>query len=194
MRLIWMLIPFAMQPAWAQDVASLKETMKLLQDTLNQQGPVSWVQSPKKTSAEGAAESMKVTNVMSDATADACTLSFKVDLSYPTYRVAITWILPVQDVARITVESVEAAAERFRAEAKAAPWGSTTTPVVFNLQVYALSGKKFATHRRSVNADKEIFERDQQLSPAAIIFREEETARRFAKAMEHAKELCPAGN
>jgi len=87
---------------------------------------------------------------------------------------------------------VEAATERFRAESKLPKWDTTTDPTVYNMQVHAVAGKKFEAHRRSVNAEKEVLERDQQISPAVFIFREEETAQQVSRAMLKARDMCEA--
>ena len=83
MRFFWLITFLALHHARAQASTALAETMKSIQDTLNQQGPVKWVQ----TARNAAADPMSVTSEVSGATADvnACTLSFEADTSYPNY-------------------------------------------------------------------------------------------------------------
>jgi hypothetical protein len=58
------------------------------------------------------------------------------------------------------------------------------------MQIHPVAGKKFAAHRRSVNGGKDVIERDQQVSPAVIIFREEETARQVSRAILQTRDMC----
>jgi hypothetical protein len=188
MRHFWLITILALQIARAQVPTALTETMKSIQETLNGQGPVKWVQTQKTAGAEP----VSITFEMSGATADAnaCSVSFATDSEYPNYKIKFVWKLPLRDVERITVYSVEAAAERFRAESKLPKWNTTTDPTVYNMQIYPVADKKFEVHRRSVNGGTEVIERDQQMAPAVIIFREEETAQRVSRAMLKARDLC----
>ena len=191
MRLGWMAFWVTLVvPALQAQEGTLERTMKFLQDTLNQQGQLTWVQAPKAALAS----TISVVDEVTDAVADpaACTLSFKVDHRFPDYRVAMTWKLPVRDIAKVTVESLEEAADRARARAGQPAWDSTTTPRVFNLQFEATPGKKFQSHRKSLNASQEVIERDQEQPLGSLYFRDEATAKRVANAMMRARELCVA--
>lgn len=179
-----------LQPVRAQDPTTLQDAMKSIQETLNRQGQVKWVQTQKTADAEPVDVTFEVIEAIADS--KACSVSFRADNGFPNYKIMIIWKLPLRDIGRITVESVEAAGERFRAESKLPKWNTTTVPTVYNMQIYAVPDKKFEVHRRSLNGQREVIERDQQMAQAVIIFREEETAQRVSRAIQRAKDLCPA--
>jgi hypothetical protein len=191
MRLGWMalLVTLALPALHAQE-GTLEGTMKFLQDTLNQQGQLKWVQTPKAAPANA----VSVVDEVTDAVADpgSCTLAFKQDHRFPDYRVATTWKMPVREVAKVTVESLEDAADHARARAGQPAWDSSTTPRVFSLQFEAAPGKKFQSHRKSVNASQEVIERDQEQPLGSLYFRDEVTAQQFSKALMRARDLCAA--
>jgi len=184
-----LLVTLALPALHAQE-GTLEGTMKFLQDTLNQQGQLKWVQTPKAAPANA----VSVVDEVTDAVADpgSCTLAFKQDHRFPDYRVATTWKMPVREVAKVAVESLEDAADRARARAGQPAWDSTTTPRVFSLQFEAAPGKKFQSHRKSVNASQEVIERDQEQPLGSLYFRDEVTAQQFSKALMRARDLCAA--
>ena len=189
MRLVWMalLVTLALPALHAQE-GTLEGTMKFLQDTLNQQGQLKWVQAPKAAPANQVSVEDEVTGAVADP--GACTLSFKLDHRFPDYRVATTWKLAVREIAKVTVESLEDAAEHARTRAGLPAWDSTTTPRVFNVQFEAMAGKKFQSHRKSLNSSQEVIERDQEQPLGSLNFRDEVTAQQFSKALMRARELC----
>jgi len=184
-----LLVTLALPALHAQE-GTLEGTMKFLQDTLNQQGQLKWVQTPKAAPANA----VSVVDEVTDAVADpgSCTLAFKQDHRFPDYRVATTWKMPVREVAKVAVESLEDAGDRARARAGQPAWDSTTTPRVFSLQFEAAPGKKFQSHRKSVNASQEVIERDQEQPLGSLYFRDEVTAQQFSKALMRARDLCAA--
>ena len=190
-----LLTVLAFQTAQAQSPPSFNRNIQIVQDALNRQGPVKWVQKPKKPTnpPEATPQAIDVTDTISEVRGDSsvCTLSFKMDHHFPEYQVATAWTIPFRDMEKIIVESAESSVERFRTLAKMPPWGGTTVPVIFVVQIYALPGHEFKSHVRSTNRGQEPVERDQPQSLASLSFKQEATAQEVAAALLRTHDTCP---
>jgi len=195
MRAIWTLaitgLALIAQPADAQERARLEVSLKSLQATLNGQGQLSWVQTTRSTSG-GQASSVNVTAKVAEANVDAksCVLTFRLERSFPNYRIDLSWTLPLRDIGKVEVSPMAEFANRTSA-AGGHPERilSTDAPVVL-VQVHAERDGKFAAHRWSVNSDKQVIERDERISPASFLFNTEESAKSVANALLNARDHC----
>lgn len=164
--------------------------MQSLQETLSRQTQIKWVQAPTGSDVKPYSVSESLSNIAVDA--GACTVSFKTDRYSPEYhyQLAMTWKLPVRDIDKISFETLEALAEQSRAKSPRPRSGIKTDPTVFGLQMIAAQNRDFAAHRRSVNSDNEVIEKDQSQPEVLIVFGEEATAREAALALQRVKDLC----
>jgi hypothetical protein len=190
MRLLFTL-PFIFGAlAHAQDLKTRQIAMQSLQEALSRQTQVKWVQAPTNSDVKPYSVRDTMSNVAVDAAA--CTVSFKIDRDSPEYRyqLALAWTLPVRDIDTIIVETLQALRERSRPKPPQASSGITTDPVVFGVQITAAPNRDFPAHRRSINSDNEVIEKDQTQSSLTIVFSEEAVARQSAAAFERVKDLC----
>jgi hypothetical protein len=191
MRLL-LLSALALTFIHAQDLATRESVMQYLRDTLAKEPQLKWGQVPTKAGPD--VKPTNVTSTISDIATDAaaCTVSFKSDRDFPDdrYRAAMTWKLPVRDIDKVTVETLESYVNRFRSRSGGPAWETKTIPAVYVLSISALPDRKFPAHRWSRNAANEVVERDQETPDALIAISDEAVARGIARALERAKDLC----
>jgi hypothetical protein len=166
--------------------------MQYLQDTLSHVPQMKWQQVPAKEDPD--VKPVNVTATLSDVSTDAasCTVSLKAERNFPNehYRAVLTWKVPVQEIGKVTVETLEDNVSRFRASHGGGRWDTKTVPAVYVLTIAALADHKLECHRWSLNADNEVIEKEQPEPEAVIPISGEEAARNIASALEKAKSLC----
>jgi len=176
----------------AQDLTTRETIARNLKQALSTQTQLQWKQIPNTPGHE--TEAANVSSTLTDVTIDmaGCTLSFKDGRLFPdqNYRSEQTWKLPLAEIDRTGVDSMEGFVNRFRTENGAEKWETRTSPAVFTLQFYAASNNKFAVHRWSKNNTGEVIERDLKQPYAFIVFGSEAAAKNAASALETAKAAC----
>jgi hypothetical protein len=198
-------------PPKPQDAGpSLEVTMKFIQDKMNDQGTVGYV----VTRNNGLV--FRTYYLISDVVADAstCTLRAKkkttTQIEVPdgyTYtedgkavsgddlhREGVEAITsPFKDADTLVVESAQDAWNRGLAEAARPEVTVTFTPAVYSLTLRAT--KNVFVHEVFTKGKVPPYNKDDMTGKKnTFMFRDEETANRVAKAMQHAVELCGGGN
>ncbi len=172
----------------AQD---LSETKSILESALTGQGQFSWVQ----TTTDAAGNKLGSVNVSSrvaDSRVDtqSCVFAFRLERNFPDYRIHIAWTVPFAEIDRVEVSPLAEYANKTSAsQGHAENVLSTDIPVVL-VRIHAARDRKFAAHRWSVNSEKQVVERDEQSSPALLVFNRDETAQRVTDALLRARDHC----
>jgi hypothetical protein len=196
-------------PKPAEDGPSLEVTMKFIQDKMNDQGTVDYV----LRSGGGKDAFTRSYVLISDVVADSSTcilrakrkttsqmegtgqtpISFKGKRYNGHMEQVDESTTPFKVVDSITVESAQDAVNRQMADAAHPEITFAYTPAVFQLM---LKGTKdaFSFHRVFKLGEEPPENSDRTDKQNTFLFRDEETANRVAKAMQHAVELCGGGN
>ncbi len=176
-------------PKPADNGPSLEVTMKYIQDKLNAQGTVEW-----RTEWRGVPD--KYWERVSNAAADAagCTLSFHSSVpSGPIQTYETQFKLSFREVTKVMVEPLAEYERRTITNADGTNYDETIIPPVFNLSMLLKKGVQ-AKRIVAPSGPGRTIERDFRTSEVSVVFREEEAAKRIAKAIVHAVELCGGGD
>ena len=186
---------------------TLAETMKLIQEKLKEQGQVEFVETVSVQNQPSITIRFSVRRREDDVVADpaACTLhaagTFDQSLvtsaegktvSTENQHSDISGTLAFKDVEKITVEHILDFSNRhFTESGHPELTASAATPVFF----VELSAAKtlFIRHESNTIGKQAPVVTDKPLKEAGLVFRDEETANRVAKAILHAVELCGGG-
>lgn len=179
-------------PRPADSAPSLEATMKFIQDKLNGQRGVWWLQIQRNFTEYSLKTGSEISKVLADA--PTCTLSFKESLVFGSRRTADSYKFSFRDAEKLTVSSREETADRNLAKGGHPEAQVTTTPQVFDLTVYMTKGKSLQAHQTVYVDDIQHGENNNQAAMHVFVFETEETAQRVAKAMLHAIELCGGGS
>jgi hypothetical protein len=194
MKMPGLALPLFLSMLGAQDVApppkpkdsgpSLEVTMKYTQDNLNAQGTVEW-----RTEWRGIPD--KNWERVSNASADpaGCTLSFHSSVpSGPIQTYETQFKLSFREVTKLMVEPLADFERR-----TVTNLDETIIPPVFNLSMLLEKG---AQVKRTVapGYPGRTVEKEFRKSDVSVVFREEEAAKRMAKVIVHAVELCGGGD
>jgi len=185
----------------------LEVTMTFIQDAMNGQGKIQWSESNK--SADKVIDGITVPGLgiqedyafeISDAVADpkTCSLSFHSVTSRPDSgsRSAMDGALSFREAASIAVRSqLDIMKEIDHQVDPDNKFRSTISvfPNVYKLTLKMASGKTARTWGTSVHSDGTRIPSDLQPNAIVLSLSDEDLARRLAKAMTHAIELCGGG-
>jgi len=206
--------PAAPQPAAPAPAASgpsLEATMKYIQDKVNQQGSIVYVESSNNTLT---GESVPAYQVSSESLIDEAVpaggLSLEEKDSVGMANMKMTWRVYFKDVEKLEVLS---STDYNHRESPAMLYQDD--PPFFVLVVHLAAGKTVQQHIAVTLNNKEnpavkgvhhapyksnsmsnnfFKESDKNVGEFALHFRDEDTANRVAKAMIHAIELCGGGS
>jgi len=194
-------VPPPLQPAPDKPATasgpSLEVTLKFIQDKVNEQGRIVFVESSNNTvtgeSSPPTEYSIETHVVIADPAGG---LSFQESYKYPWGDQTNTWQLYFKDVAKLEVLSHADLVHR-----KVPGLEYQVDPPYFELFIHLAAGKTVLIHRRAVHTDKQWIKKygitsegDGNVGEFSLHFRDEETANRVAKAMIHAIELCGGGS
>jgi hypothetical protein len=208
---------FAACAAWAQQNVpppkpadngpTLADTMKFIQDKMNNQGRIQYDEIGEKGNP-GESWGEQISGVIADPSS--CTFKANTNPRSPfngpaVSRVTGRNILLPEDGYRtafapfkdITVISVQSAVEWYRAIGKT--WVADVRPPVFVLTIKAEEGSFKTNWILSDNYVKTIGKRwareyqEESVATLSFVIRDEDLANRIAKAMVHAVELCGGG-
>jgi hypothetical protein len=193
--------------ALAASGPTLAETMKFIQEKLKEQGLVEFVETVSVLNQPGVTVRISVRSKDDDVVADPAACTLRAAGTYDQSMVTsaggntvasedqhsdLSGTLAFKDVEKITVEHILDFSNRHFAESghpelKAAE----ATPVFF----VELSAAKtlFTRHETNTIGSQAPVVTDKPLKEAGLVFRDEETANRVAKAITHAVELCGGG-
>ena len=170
----------------------LQETKNVLESALNGQAQLSWVQTTTSTADAKELASVKATAKVSDSRVDvqSCVFTFRLERTFPDYRINVAWTVPFAEIDKVEVLPLaEFANQTFAAGGRTGQVMTTDTPVIL-VRIHAPRDKKFTAHRWSENAEKQVIERDEPISPAILNFGRQETAQAAAAALLRARDLC----
>ena len=198
-------------PKPADSGPSLEVTMKFIQDKMNEHGTVGFVlTSPGGTNDVFSREYVLVSDVVADSST--CTLHAKTKDTHQVQGAGETplwvdgkpynghqeWLIasttPFKAVDSITVESAQDARNRGFAEMAHPELTVAYTPAVFALVLKGTKKDAFSFHQVWKVGERPPESSDHTDKENAFIFRDEETANRVAKAMQHAVEVCGGGS
>jgi hypothetical protein len=199
-------------PKPADNGPSLETTMRFIQEKMNEQGQVGYIETNSNAPAVTFRHLYRISDVLVDPVT--CTLR-TTESTFTTIDVAggntyseggkavtgddlrrrsvETSTTSFKDVEKITVESREQRLNRNFAQQAHPEITTAVTPPVF-LLVLSASKPLFSFHTNAARGNEPAPERDIAGKENAYTFREEETANRVAKAMIHAVELCGGGS
>jgi hypothetical protein len=186
---------------------TLAETMKFIQEKLKEQGLVEFVETVSVQNQPGVTVRISSRSKDDDVVADpaACTLHAAGTYDQNTITSAggktvasedqhsyLSGTLAFKDVEKITVEHILDFSNRHFAESGHPEFTATAaTPVFF---VELMAAKPLFTRHESKSIGKQApVVSDNTLKEAGLVFRDEDTANRVAKALVHAVELCGGG-
>jgi hypothetical protein len=175
-------------PPKPPDVPSLEVTMKYLEDRLNQVDS----RFVKTQDVGNAKVQTRVKYRVSDATTDTsgCFLSFQtvrdIQGDDDHLRIELQTRLSLREVAALVVDSYAAYLGR-------KGYSSEFVPEVYILRVKMALGNTATVHTHVTNGDK-METSDERDEEAWVLFLDEEIAKRVAKAMVNAVELCGGGD
>jgi hypothetical protein len=184
-------------PKPADEGPSLKVTMKFIQDKLNGHGEVNSVLTVSNSrNNSDVSTSISLTMSGADANPASCALSVTETWAQPGLRQDRRIEFSFQEVEKLFVSSWADANNRRSAEGGNPGFTEEFAPSVFSLTVVMQEGKLLRVHIHESDEGRQADDSDLSPSPKRedLIFREEETAQRVAKAMVHAVELCGGGN
>jgi hypothetical protein len=199
-------------PKPADSGPSLEDTMKFVQDRMNNQGSVGYVSNRSNLPGVTFRNYYTISGVVVDPSA--CTLQttettvetlevppgsinkengkpYNVD-DYSSRRVEMTTI-HLREIESLRVESMQDMGNRSWVEAAHPEVTVTVTPAVYYLTLIA-SKPVFAFHLTYTIGKQPAKEVDNSAKEDHLSFRDEETADRMAKALTHAVELCGGGD
>jgi hypothetical protein len=185
---------------------SLAETMRLIQASMKEQGPVDYVSTTSNRDNPSITTRVKDRSVEDNVVADpaACTLhvyitqndSLVTSLGGKTFaqgtydqRVQIASTVSFKDVETITVESRQVSQNRSFVALGHPEISTVVEPSVFVVQLSA-SKPVFSAHLSTTIGSGAPQVSDNTGAVTEFLFRDEERANRAAKAMRHAVELC----
>jgi len=208
--------------AWGQQSAAppanpadsgptLAATMQFIQEKLTEQGQVAWAE----THSNQPGITWRKFAVISDVMADPATCTFYSTSTLDTSadlpkgknfkvggkevtaddlraRTVETSTTSAKQVEKITVESLQNIQNQQLAEAAHPDVTVTVTPPVFYVKLWA-SSAAFSGHTSTTRSNQAPIEKDVASKTGGVVFRDEDTANRVAKAMIHAMELCGGG-
>jgi hypothetical protein len=191
--------PVQPPPKPSDEGPSLQVTMKFIQDKMNQEGSVTFIQSSHDTITGESGGPWKHSSESTVAEIDpAGGLSLKTVHVWP---VAVnsdifTWQLSFKDVQKLEVLTQADYANRSSAKAGKPEWVTQIDPSVYVLVISMASGRTVSVHAKMIRGDQTpTEEKDANWTESSLLlFRDEETANRIAKAMVHAVELCGGGS
>jgi hypothetical protein len=207
-------VPPPPRPANAAPVAALAasgptlaETMKFIQEKLKEQGMIEFVETVSVQNQPGVTVRISVRSKDDDVVADpaACTLhaAGTYDQSMVTsaggktvatedQHSYLSGTLAFKDVEKITVEHILDFSNRHFAESGHPELTATSATPVFFVELSAAK-PLFTRHESNTIGKQAPVVTDKSLKEAGLVFRDEDTANRVAKAMVHAVELCGGG-
>ncbi|MGO9317582.1 MAG: hypothetical protein ACLPXT_06915 [Terracidiphilus sp.] len=178
---------------------SLEVTLKFIQDKVNQQGAIVYVESwnnPVSGTSSTARESSVETHVVSVDPAGGLSLqqAFKSLTTTPndlTQTATGTWQMQFKDVEKLEVLNAMDFKHR-----RSPQMVFQNDPPYFEVLVHLMPGKTVQHHTVKVESGKngKTTESNDNIGEFVLHFRDEETANRVAKAMIHAVELCGGGS
>jgi hypothetical protein len=199
-------------PKPADSGPSLAVTMQFIQDRMNNQGMVGYVYTSSDLPGDIFRKYFTISGVAADPSA--CTLQ-TTDTIVTTLELApghtfreggkpvtgddlsrrhvATGTIHLRDVDSIRVESMQDAENRRNAEDAHPEITITIVPAVYYLTLIA-SKPAFTFHSSTTIGKRPAKEWDSSGKSDQLIFRDEETADRMAKALTHAVELCGGGD
>jgi hypothetical protein len=200
-------VPAAPVAASAASGPTLAETMKFIQEKLKEQGLVEFVVTVSVQNQPGVTIRISTRSKDDDVVADpaACTLHAAGTFDQSTVASAggktvatedkhsyLSGTLAFKDVEKITVEHVLDFFNRHTAESGHPEFTATAGTSVFFVELSA-SNTLFTRHESNTVGNQAPVVTDDPLKEAGLVFRDEETANRVAKAILHAVELCGGG-
>jgi hypothetical protein len=186
---------------------TLAETMKFIQEKLKEQGQVEFVVTVSVQNQPGVIVRFSSRSKDDDVVADpaACTLhaAGTFDQSIVTssggktvatenQHSDLSGTLAFKDVEKITVEHILDFSNRHFAESGHPEFTATAATPVFFVELSAAK-TLFTRHETNTIGNQAPVVTDKPLKEAGLVFRDEETANRAAKAILHAVELCGGG-
>jgi hypothetical protein len=194
----------------ADNGPTLAETMIFIQEKLTEQGQVGWAEIRSNQPGFTFRNIFVLTDVMADPAActfyGTSTLDSTTDL--PKGRVVkpggaftaddlhthtvTTSSTPLKQIEKITVEKLQDVRNEAFAEAAHPDITVTVTPPVFFVKMSA-SNAVLSAHTSTTQGNRTPVEKDVTIKTGGIPVRDEETANKVAKAMNHAMELCGGG-
>jgi hypothetical protein len=201
-------VPAAPVAAPAASGSSLAETMKLIQEKLKDQGLVEFVETVGVQNQPSVTIRISVRSKDDDVVADPAACTLHAAGTYDSNTVAsvggktvstedqhsyLSGTLAFKDVEKITVEHVLDFFNRHTAESGHPEFTATAGTPVFFIELSATK-TLFTRHETNTIGNKAPVVTDEPLKAAGLVFRDEETANRVAKAILHAVELCGGGN
>ena len=208
-------VPPPPQPAKDAPVAApaasgptLVETMKFIQEKLKEQGLVEFTETVSVQNQPGVTIRISVRSKDDDVVADPAACTLHAAGTYDSNTVAsaggktvstenqhsyLSGTLAFKDVEKITVEHVLDFFNRHTAESGHPEFTATAGTPVFFVELSAAK-TLFTRHETNTTGNKAPVVTDEPLKEASLVFRDEETANRVAKAILHAVELCGGGN
>ena len=193
--------------ALAASGPTLAETMKFIQEKLKEQGLVEFVVTVSVQNQRGVTIRISTRSKDDDVVADpaACTLHAAGTFDQSTVASAggktvatedkhsyLSGTLAFKDVEKITVEHVLDFFNRHTAESGHPEFTATAGTPVFFVELSAAK-TLFTRHESNTIGNKAPVVTDEPLKEAGLVFRDEETADRVAKAITHTVELCGGG-
>jgi ribosomal protein L20A (L18A) len=190
-------------PKGADSGPSLAATMQFIQENMNNQDTVGWVETRSDLSAITFRDFYRISGVVADVAS--CTLhkiettDIKIDVAEgSTYNdlsrhSVSTSTIHLRDIESIRVESLQDLGNRSFAEKAHPEITVTITPAEYTLTLVA-SKPVFNFHVSFTKGKQSPIESDQSYKMDTLRFRDEDTANRLAKAFTHAIELCGGGN
>jgi hypothetical protein len=187
---------------------SLAETMKFIQEKLKEQGLVEFVETVSVQNQPGVTIRISVRSKDDDVVADPATCTLHAAGTYDSNTVAsaggktvatedqhsyLAGTLAFKDVEKITVEHILDFFNRHVAESGHPEFTATAATPVFFVELSAAK-TLFTRHETKTIGNKAPVVTEEPLKEAGLVFRDEETANRVAKAITHAVELCGGGN
>jgi hypothetical protein len=190
-------VPPPPQPT-ADSGPSLEVTLKFIQDKVNQQGAIVYVESWNNT-VSGSSSPAKESSVESYVVAVDPSGGLSLQQTYKsldsaqsgTRTATGTWQMQFKDVEKLEVLNAIDFKHR-----KSPQMVFQDDPPYFEVLVHLVAGKTVQHHTVRVESGKngKTSESDANIGEFVLHFRDEETANRVAKALVHAVELCGGGS
>src|ERR1035437_5200702 len=186
---------------------SLAETMKFIQEKLKEQGMVEFVETVSVQNQPGVTVRISVRSKDDDVVADPAACTLHAAGTYDSNTVAsaggktlstesqhsyLSGTLAFKDVEKITVEHILDFFNRHIVESGQPEFTATAATPVFFVELSAAKSL-FTRHETNTIGNNTSVVTDEPLKDAGLVFRDEETADRVAKALLHAVELCGGG-
>jgi hypothetical protein len=185
-------------PKPADEGPSLEVTMKFIQDKLNQEGSVSYIESYHNsiTGEQGGPWKHSFASSVEEVYPSGG-LSLKTVHAWPMagHRDTFTHRLCFKEVEKLEVLSMAEYANREATRKGNPELVYQYDPPAYELLIHMTSGKTLPTHVQRVKGDSTpIEETEESTAEIDLPFPDEDTANRLAKAMVHAVELCGGGS